>query len=129
MLPAVIRRIHEAKLQGLKTVSIWGDGAARREFMYAGDLADCLHRAVANFDSLPDLMNVGVGQDHTIREYYAEVAKAVGYAGVFACDISKPVGMARKLVDTGRLASWGWKPSVSLGAGIKKTYDFFLQCA
>ncbi len=127
MVPAVIRKLHEAKLKGLKTVDIWGDGEARREFMYTGDLADCLHRAITGFDTMPALMNVGLGKDYSINEYYGAVAYAVGYRGGFSHDLSKPAGMLRKLADSSRLNAWGWKPAHTLEAGIKKTYDFFLE--
>lgn len=125
MIPAVIRKLHAAKLNGDKTVEIWGDGLARREFMYAGDIADCIHRAVTDFNSLPELMNVGLGGDHSVNEYYRAVADVVGYSGAFTHDLTKPAGMARKLVDTSRLAAWGWKPATTLKDGIAASYEFF----
>lgn len=125
MIPAVIRKIYLAKLNGESTVEIWGDGLARREFMYAGDIADCIHRAVAEFDSMPDIMNVGLGGDHSVNDYYQAVAEVVGYSGSFIHDLTKPAGMARKLVDISRLSAWGWKPKASLKEGIAASYDFF----
>lgn len=125
MIPAVIRKLHLAKLNGDKTVEIWGDGMARREFMYAGDVADCIHRAIENFDTLPDLMNVGLGDDCSINDYYQAAAEVVGYKGAFTHDLTKPVGMARKLVDISRMIAWGWKPATSLKNGIAATYEFF----
>jgi GDP-L-fucose synthase len=129
MLPAVIRKLHMAKLNGEKTVEIWGDGAARREFMYAGDIADCICRAAANFDSLPEIMNAGTGGDCSINEFYQVVSEVVGYKGAFTHDLTKPAGMARKLLDISRQTAWGWKPAHTLEAGIKKTYEFFLRHA
>ena len=127
MLPAVIRKIHEAKEGNLSTVEIWGDGEARREFMFASDLADFIWFAIANFDSMPNLLNVGLGHDYTINEYYQIIAKVIGYEGIFTHDISKPVGMRQKLVDITRLNAFGWKHKHSLEQGIKKTYDFFME--
>lgn len=125
MIPAVIRKLHMAKINGDKTVEIWGDGTARREFMYAGDVADCVHRAITDFETMPELMNVGLGHDHSVNEYYHAVAKVVGYEGSFTHDLSKPAGMARKLVDTSRLKAWGWSAKTSLHDGIAAAYEFF----
>ncbi len=127
LLPAIIHKVHLAKTQGLDSVEIWGDGHARREFMYAGDLADGIMAAVDRFDTLPAVMNMGLGHDHSINDYYAAAAQVMGYQGHFVHDLSKPVGMARKLVSVDRQASWGWKPGHDLAAGIQKTYDFYLS--
>ncbi|HCE99157.1 MAG TPA: GDP-fucose synthetase [Elusimicrobia bacterium] len=129
MIPSVIRKLHLAKLNGEKAVEIWGDGTARREFMYAGDIADCIHKAVTDFDTLPDLMNVGLGRDYSINDYYQTAAEVVGYTGAFTHDLTKPVGMKQKLIDTTRASAWGWKPSTPLKDGISKAYEFFLQHA
>jgi nucleoside-diphosphate-sugar epimerase len=125
MLPAVIRKIHLAQTNNEKEVEIWGDGKARREFMYAGDLADCLIKAIFDFDTLPDLMNVGLGYDYSINEYYEAIAEVTEYKGEFSHDLTKPVGMSRKLVDISRQSEWGWKPPTDLKHGIEKIYDFF----
>ena len=125
MIPAVIRKVHMAKISGDKTVEIWGDGTARREFMYAGDIADCIHRAITDFDSMPEIMNAGVGDDYSVNDYYRAVAEVVGYKGSFTHDITKPAGMARKLVDTSRMNDWGWKPATPLRDGIAASYEFF----
>jgi len=127
MIPAVIRKVHLAKLNGDRTVEIWGDGTARREFMYAGDVADCIHRALTDFDTMPELMNVGLGGDHSVNDYYRAVADVAGYQGSFTHDLTKPAGMARKLVDNSRLAAWGWKPATSLRDGIAASYEFFKE--
>lgn len=126
MIPAVIRKLHLARLNGDKAVVIWGDGTARREFLCAGDVADCIHRAVEEFGSLPELMNVGLGTDHSVDDYYRVVAEVVGYKGAFTHDVTKPAGMARKLVDTSRMNAWGWKAATPLKAGIASAYEFFM---
>lgn len=127
LVPAIIHKIHEAKLSGSAHVEIWGDGTARREFMYAGDLADCLVESVRRFDTLPDTMNVGIGEDASINEYYETVAEVIGYDGQFKHDLTKPVGMMRKLVSTDKAQAWGWRAKTSLRDGIAKTYDYYLQ--
>ncbi|MEI4263273.1 NAD-dependent epimerase/dehydratase family protein [Roseovarius sp. D0-M9] len=127
MLPAVIAKIHEARTAGRDTVEIWGDGTARREFMYAGDLAEAVLRAAGDVDALPDLMNVGVGTDHSINAYYAAAAAVIGWNGQFTHDLSKPVGMKQKLCDTSRQTAWGWTPQTDLQAGMAATYQFYLE--
>ncbi len=127
LIPAIIHKVHEAKVAGRDTVEIWGDGTARREFMYAGDLADAVMHALDRFDSCPEVMNVGLGHDYSINEYYAAVARVVGWQGRFVHDLDRPVGMKRKLEDISRLAAWGWSARTSLEDGIAKTYDFYLE--
>lgn len=127
LIPAIIHKVHLAKQEGAQSVEIWGDGTARREFMYTGDLADALVRAIEMFESLPATMNVGIGQDYTINEYYSAVAEVLGYKGAFVHDLSKPVGMARKLVDVDRQIAWGWEPKSTLLEGIAKTYNYYLK--
>ena len=127
LVPAIIHKVHQAKHSGQETVEIWGDGTARREFMYAGDLADAILRSVANFDTLPNYMNVGLGHDYTINDYYQAAAEVMGYTGRFVHDLSKPVGMARKLVSVERQQAWGWLARQELRDGIKKTYNYFLE--
>jgi GDP-L-fucose synthase len=127
LIPAIIHKVHQAKQSGQPTVEIWGDGTARREFMYAGDLADALIRAIKEFESLPSMMNVGLGHDYTINEYYEAAADVIGYTGSFVHDLSKPVGMARKLVNVELQQAWGWSSSRHLRAGIDETYSFYLK--
>lgn len=127
LVPAIIHKIHQAKQSGQETVEIWGDGTARREFMYAGDLADAVLRAITNFDALPAYMNVGVGHDYTINEYHQAAAAVMGYTGSFVHDLSKPVGMARKLVSVERQQAWGWSARHELRDGIEKTYSYYLK--
>lgn len=127
MIPAVIRKLDEAQKNNLSEIDIWGDGEARREFMYAEDLAEFIFYALDNFETLPQNLNVGLGQDYTINEYYQSVADVVGFRGTFKHDLSKPVGMRQKLIDDTRLKGFGWNHKTSLTAGIQKTYDFYLS--
>ena len=127
LIPAVIRKIHAAVATDAPTVEIWGDGTARREFMFVGDLADFMWLAAERFDELKSYTNVGLGTDYSINDYYAAVAKVIGYTGKFDHDTSKPVGMQQKLVDVSRQEALGWQPAVSLEDGIRLTYQFFLD--
>jgi GDP-L-fucose synthase len=127
LIPAIIRKIHDAKTKNSDQVEIWGDGSARREFMYAGDLAQCMLRACQYFEAVPEVMNVGLGFDHSVLEYYQAVASVVGWNGRFTFDLNRPVGMRRKLVSISRQERWGWKPPSSLEEGIRRTYEHFLQ--
>jgi GDP-L-fucose synthase len=127
LIPAIIHKVHLAKQSGQELVDIWGDGTARREFMYAGDLSDAIMRAVSNFETLPNYMNVGLGHDHTINDYYQAAAEVMGYTGEFKHDLGKPVGMARKLVSVDLQRAWGWSARHQLHEGIEKTYDYFLK--
>lgn len=127
LIPAIIHKVHLAKISGEPTVEIWGDGTARREFMYAEDLADAVFRAVDTLENLPDLMNIGLGEDNSINDYYHVVAKVIGWQGDFVHDLSKPVGMARKLSDTALQKNWGWSPKTTLEDGIAKTYKYYLE--
>jgi len=127
LIPAIIHKIHIAKQSNQPSVEIWGDGTARREFMYAGDLADAIVRSIRKFESLPPIINIGLGHDHTINEYYQAAAEVMGYAGEFTHDLEKPVGMMRKLLNTEQQLAWGWQPHHGLHDGIEKTYYYYLK--
>lgn len=127
MLPAVIKKIHEAKINNQDTLDIWGDGEARREFMYAQDLADFVYYSLENFESMPKNINVGLGYDYTINEYYKAIADVIGYKGKFMHDLTKPVGMKQKLIDDTKLQAFGWKHKTSLNDGIKNIYEYYLN--
>lgn len=125
MVPAVIKKIYEAKQNNAAEIDIWGDGLARREFMYTGDLADFVFYALDNFEKMPQNINVGLGFDYTINEYYEAIAEAVGFTGKFVHDLSKPIGMKQKLIDDSKLKQFGWKHQTTLQEGIKKTLEYF----
>lgn len=127
MIPAVITKMHAAKKAGAKSVEIWGDGSARREFMYAADFADFIFFAVENLDKIPQNINVGLGRDYSIDEYYHAIAKAVGFEGEFVHNLDKPVGMQQKLMDISHIKALGWAPKTSLEEGIAKTYEWYLK--
>lgn len=127
MIPAVIHKLHSAKESGAKAVDIWGDGNARREFMFAEDLAEAIFFALDHFEALPALTNIGLGYDYTINEYYAAAAEVIGFKGKFVHDLAKPVGMVRKLLDVTRQTELGWVPRTKLHDGIRKTYDYYLS--
>ena len=124
VVPALIRKIEEARLAGAPQVEIWGSGTPRREFLYVDDLADACVFLLKRYSG-HDHVNVGTGTDLTIRELAETIARVVGYRGGFAYDSSKPDGTPRKLLDVSRLAALGWRASTSLEAGLKQSYDWF----
>lgn len=127
MVPAIIRKIDKANLANDKSVEIWGTGNARREFMYAGDLADFVFFMIKSWENVPNLINVGLGFDHSVNDYYKEVAHTLGYEGSFYHDTTKPEGMKQKLVSVKKADALGWKAQTSLREGIKKTYEFYIE--
>lgn len=127
MVPAVIRKLHAAKISGCTEVSIWGDGKSRREFMYVEDLVDFLVWAIPHMEQLPDMINVGLGLDYSIDEYYQIGAKVIGYTGVFTYDLYKPSGMRRKMMDVSKSQKLGWNAKTSLQSGMEKTYEYYLK--
>jgi GDP-L-fucose synthase len=126
VLPALIRRFHEAKEGGAKEVVLWGTGTPRREFLHVEDLAAASLFLLEHYDS-PDIINVGVGKDLTIRELAEIVTGVVGYEGELVQDSSKPDGTPRKLLDVSRINDLGWKAAVPLRDGIAATYQWFLD--
>ena len=125
IIPAVIKKIDSAKRNNEEFVDIWGDGLARREFMYVADFASFIYYATDNFEKMPQNINVGLGHDYTINEYYQKIADIVGYQGGFTHDLSRPVGMRQKLVDNTKLENFGWQYQTTLEKGIQETYDYF----
>lgn len=127
LVPAVIRKVHEARQAGAEAISLWGDGTARREFMYAADAAELIFAAAHRSDELPQYMNIGLGHDHSVLDYYKAAAIAVGWSGRYEIDLTKPTGMKQKLVDTGRQRSLGLAASTTLLDGLRLTHDYFLE--
>jgi len=126
VLPALIRRFHEAKARGDETLSIWGTGTPRREFLHVDDLADAIVYLLENYDD-EAIVNVGWGEDITIRELAELVMSVAGYQGRLVFDTSKPDGTPRKLLDTTRLTALGWRPKIPLRAGVESTYAWFRE--
>ena len=126
VLPALVRRFHEAKADGLPDVTIWGTGAPRREFLFADDLAEACYYLMQNYDE-EGLVNIGTGEDISIKNLALFVKKIVGYKGEINFDTTKPDGTPRKLMDVTKLHSKGWKHKVELEDGIKLAYQDFLN--
>ena len=126
VLPALIRRFHEAKLRGDESVVVWGSGTPRREFLHVDDLSDAIVYLLQSYDDEP-IVNVGWGKDVTIRELAEMVMSAVGYQGTLRFDPTKPDGTPRKLLDVSRLTSLGWQPRIGLKDGIEQTYAWFRE--
>ena len=125
MVPAVIKRIYNAKIKNKKDVCIWGDGKARREFMYVDDFVDFVMFSLNNFSDLPQNLNVGLGYDYSINEYYKIISSIIGYNGSFKHDLTKPNGIRRKLIDNSITESMGWNPKYTLETGLKKTIKYY----
>jgi len=126
VLPALIRKFHEAKTKGDKTVTVWGTGSPKREFLYADDLAEACIYLMENYDGR-EFVNIGTGEDLSIKELAGLVSKEVGFEGEIVFDTSKPDGTPRKLMDVSKLHSMGWKHSIELPEGIKLSYEDFLS--
>ena len=126
VLPALIRKFHEAKEQNASEVTIWGDGSPMREFLFADDLANALVYLMLNYNE-KEFVNVGYGSDITIKELAETIARVVGFDGSHVYDSTKPNGTPRKLMDSSRLFATGWKPSVDLEKGIAIAYQDFLS--
>jgi len=129
VLAALLRKAHEAKASGARELVVWGSGKARREFLHVDDLAAACLFLLEKYDS-PEIINVGWGEDISIRELAELICDVVGFDGKLAWDSSKPDGTPRKLLDVTKLRSLGWNPSIPLREGIQRTYDWFLKnCA
>jgi GDP-L-fucose synthase len=126
VLPALLRKFHEAKVSGDPRVSVWGSGTPRREFLHVDDLAEAAVYLMLNYNS-PGIINVGVGQDLEIRELARILAEVTGFQGEVVFDPSKPDGTPRKLLDVSRLTALGWSARISLRDGLRQTYEWYLQ--
>jgi GDP-L-fucose synthase len=126
VLPANIRKFHEAKISSVPEVVIWGTGKPRREFLYIDDFADACIFLMENYDR-NEPINMGCGEDISIRELAFLIKRIVGYEGKIAFDRTKPDGMPKKLLDNTKIVKMGWKPKTSLENGIKATYDWYLK--
>ena len=126
VLPALIRKFHDARMSGASTVTLWGTGTPRREFLHVDDLADAAVFLMQRYSG-EGIVNVGTGTDVTILELAHIIAGVVGFTGRIVCDPSKPDGTPRKLLDVSRLSSLGWRARIDLHAGIESTYAWFLE--
>ena len=124
VLPAFIRKVHEAKKSGAKSITVWGTGTPRREFLHTTDLAEACLFLLEHYDE-PDLVNIGCGEDVTIRELAETVCDVLGFDGTLEFDTSKPDGTPRKLLDISKIKSLGWSPRISLREGIADAYRWF----
>jgi GDP-L-fucose synthase len=143
VIPALIRKFHEAKVQGNATVTIWGTGTPRREFLYSDDMADACVYLMSLPDEqystllgsdealtgafMPPLINIGVGEDQTIQELAEAIREIVGYTGDIIFDIAKPDGTPRKLMDVTKLNVLGWRAKTAFGSGLEETYHDYLR--
>ena len=126
VLPALIRRFHEAKINGTPEVTIWGSGSPLREFLFADDLAEACYFLIENYDE-PQLVNIGTGEDISIKDLALLVKKVLAYEGTLTFDSTKPDGTPRKLMDVSKLHKLGWKHTIELEQGIKLAYEDFLN--
>lgn len=126
VLPALLRKFHEAQVAGAKSVEVWGSGRPRREFLHVDDMADACVFLMQHYDN-EQLINVGWGEDVSIAELAALIGRVVGFSGDLRFDATKPDGTPRKLLDTNRLKSLGWKPRIGLEEGVRATYEWYRQ--
>jgi GDP-L-fucose synthase len=126
VLPALLRRIHEAKRSGSASVTVWGSGAPRREFLHVDDLADAVLYLLHEYDG-ESLVNIGWGKDISIRELAELLVSVIDYNGQLVFDTTKPEGTPRKLLDVERLTALGWAPTIALREGIQSTYGWFVE--
>lgn len=127
LVPAVIKKVHDAKVSNAPSIGLWGDGSARREFMFAADAANMILDAAHRIDEVPQYLNVGLGYDFTVLDYYQAAARTVGWDGEFEFDLTKPTGMKQKLLDVGVQDAFGWKATTTLDEGLRQTYAYFQE--
>ena len=124
VLPALLRKVHEAKLAGAGEVVVWGTGTPRREFLHVDDLAGACRFLLESYDS-PEIVNVGCGEDVAIRELAEIICEVVGFTGDLTFDITKPDGTPRKLLEVSKVTALGWRPRIALREGIRETYGWY----
>jgi GDP-L-fucose synthase len=127
LIAAALAKVHAAKIAADPFVTVWGDGTARREFTFSGDLASWLVGQLDNLGAWPQIVNLGAGQDHSIREYYEMAARVVGYTGTLTFDTSKPAGMQQRILDSSLANNLGWRATTSISAGMARTYESMLS--
>jgi GDP-L-fucose synthase len=127
LVASIFDKISSAQKNHTSEVVIWGTGSARREFMYASEVADAIFWSIDHIDHIPDMLNVGIGIDYSINEYYSTIADVFGYKGRFLHDTNKPEGMSRKLLNVSRLTALGWRCNTDLREGIRKTYEHYCE--
>jgi GDP-L-fucose synthase len=127
LVAATIAKAHQAKVTGATSIDVWGDGTARREFTYVGDLANWVITHLSEMESWPELMNVGQGEDRTVLDYYRAALETVGYACDLITDPTKPAGMQQKLMDSSLARGHGWDPRTSLHDGMRASYERYLN--
>lgn len=125
LVPSIIRKIVEAKKTNARSLDIWGDGSARREFLYIDELADFLIFNIQNMNFGPEILNIGMGLDYSVREYYEVIAELLDCQAEFIYDHSKPVGMKQKLLDISHARQLGWTPNISLAEGLQRTIKWY----
>ncbi|TRZ86140.1 MAG: NAD-dependent epimerase/dehydratase family protein [Streptomycetaceae bacterium] len=125
LLAAIIEKIHSAKIEDFKSVNMWGDGSAKREFTFVEDVALFLIESLGRLNVFPDTLNIGAGVDYSVLEYYKFVSRAMNYEGEIQADLTKPTGMRRKLMDISQARGYGWAPQTSIESGIQKTARWY----
>ncbi len=125
LIPSIIVKIRTAMIEGIHEIEIWGTGEARREFMYSGDFAQAVFNLIKHYDEIPEYLNVGLGYDYSINEYYQAAAKVAGFHGTFRHNADRPTGMKQKLMDIGKLPDYA-KVDSGLEQGLLKTFQFYV---
>lgn len=125
LVAAVILKIDDAVRNNAQSVEIWGDGKARREFMFVDDISEFILTQTHRLQDMPAFLNTGLGIDYSVNDYYAAIADIIGYKGAFTHNLDAPTGMHQKLMDSTKAKAFGWNPSTSLHDGLQKTYEFF----
>lgn len=127
LIPAILKKLHEAKIENADVVTIWGDGSARREFLYVQDFVEFVIFAIDKINELPNYLNIGLEYDYSVSDYYKQAAQVVGFHGTFKHDLSKPVGMKKKLLDSMLSKKFNWYAKTALKDGLMKTYRYYLE--